>query len=380
MREILVKLYRFLFHNILFSCLKLFRTDDKKIIYISHYGSRFNCNPRCMFEYIQKHYPDYSNVIVMNGETENMGENVKIVKYHSVSFLYHLATAKYWVANTNLHADLKPKKGTVYFQTWHAAGAFKKFGLDLPDNRQNEKMSWKKDTSNWTKMISSSKNIIDIYSNACGIDQSIIHPIGLPRNDIFFDDNNLEKMKREFYLSYNIEESKKIILYAPTFRDSDIDDPLKLDFKYLEKELKDEYVFILKLHPKLSGYQFNLPSGSERFLINLTSNDDIQELLLIADVLITDYSSVIFDYAISGKPIVFYSYDLQDYERGFYFEYKDFVPGPIVFNQESLVKQLSDYNRLYEENYGNTIAFAKEFNACFDGKSTERAVKLMLQS
>ncbi|SFB21062.1 MULTISPECIES: CDP-glycerol glycerophosphotransferase family protein [unclassified Bacillus (in: firmicutes)] len=379
MRKTIVSLYQFLFYKVLFSIFKLFPTDQKKIIYISHYGNRFGCNPKSMFEYVVENYPEYKNIVVLNQQGHNHAEeNVKYVSYYSVAFLIELATSKYWVVNTNLNPYLKPKKGTEYLQTWHGAGAFKKFGLDLPDSREKEKQSWKKDTSHWTKMLSSSESIIDIYSSACGIDKTIIHPTGLPRNDVFFQTKDTLKRKEEFYKTYNINPNKKIILYAPTYRDMNNDNPLNLDFSRLQKDLGEEYVFVLKLHPFLAKYQFETKEDGEKFVFNLSAIDDIQDLLLIADVLITDYSSVIFDYALTGKPMLFYSYDLEEYERGFYFEYKGFVPGPIVYTQEQLTAQLQNYDQLYAQHHDQVIAFAKEYNAGFDGKSTEKAVNLLL--
>jgi CDP-glycerol glycerophosphotransferase (TagB/SpsB family) len=380
MKQMIKKLYQFLFYKVLFNLFKMLPVDENKIIYISHYGNRFGCNPKSMFDHIKEHYPEYKNVIVLNKPDVNHEySEEKVVGYYSISFLRELATSKYWVVNTNLHPDLAPRKETVYLQTWHAAGAFKKFGLDLPENRGKEKESWEKDTSHWTKLISSSESIIDTYASACGIDKNKIHPIGLPRNDIFFQAKDIARMKGEFYTTYNIPEDKKIILYAPTYRDTGNDNPVNLDFSKLQKELGNEYVFVLKLHPFLANYKFKASSKEEeKFVLNLSAIDDIQDLLLIADVLITDYSSVIFDFAITGRPMIFYSYDLEAYERGFYFDYKETLPGPIVFTQDELAVELKDYQLLTEKYRNDVLSFAKEYNAGFDGKSTEKAVKLLL--
>lgn len=380
MKQTIKKIYQFLFYKVLYTLFKLQPIDEKKIIYISHYGNRFGCNPKSMYDHIKEQYPEYTNVIVLNKPDVNKKYGYdKVVGYYSVSFLRELATAKYWVVNTNLHPDLSPRKETVYLQTWHAAGAFKKFGLDLPESRGKEKESWEKDTSHWTKLISSSESIVDIYASACGINKSKIHPIGLPRNDLFFQAKDIAEMKEGFYKTYNIPADKKIILYAPTYRDTNNDNPVNLDFSKLQKELGKEYVFVLKLHPFLANYKFKAATKEEEdFVLNLSSIDDIQDLLLIADVLITDYSSVIFDYAITGRPMIFYSYDLEAYERGFYFDYKKTLPGPIVYTQDELTAELKDYQKLSDVYRDDVLRFAREYNAGFDGKSTEKAVKLLL--
>ncbi|NKE06824.1 CDP-glycerol glycerophosphotransferase family protein [Mesobacillus selenatarsenatis] len=381
MKQLIKKLYQFIFYKVLYNLFKLLPVNERRIIYISHYGNRFGCNPKSMYDHIKVHYPEYTNVIVLNkADVKNEHAGDKVVGYYSVSFLHELATSKYWVVNTNLHPDLSPRKETVYLQTWHAAGAFKKFGLDLPESRGQEKESWKRDTSHWTKLISSSESIVETYASACGINQRKIYPIGLPRNDIFFKTNDIAKMKKDFYKDYNIPDDKKIILYAPTYRDTDNDNPINLDFSKLQKELGQQYVFVLKLHPFLANYKFKAATKEEeQFVLNLSSIDDIQDLLLIADVLITDYSSVIFDFAITGRPMIFYSYDLGAYERGFDFDYRTKLPGPIVFNQEELEVELKDYRKLSETYHEAVLQFAKEYNAGFDGKSTEKAVKLLLE-
>jgi CDP-glycerol glycerophosphotransferase (TagB/SpsB family) len=304
-------------------------------------------------------------------------KRVSFTSYYSIRFVYHMATAGYWVVNTNLPPHLKPRKTTTYLQTWHGAGAFKKFGLDLPDSRQKEKESWKQDTSNWTKLITSSENVVKHYASACGISPSKIYPIGVPRNDLFFENQGNDKLKVEFKKNYNIPSDKKILLYAPTYRDVKGSNPLNLDFEQLQADLGNEYVFILKLHPFLADFQLMDTNQEQPFVYNFSDFEDIQELLLIADALITDYSSVIFDYAITGKPILFYSYDLEEYERGFYDDYESFVPGPIAHNQAELTAYLTDYDSLVKRYHQQVIDFAKQNNAYFDGQATKRAVDLL---
>jgi CDP-glycerol glycerophosphotransferase (TagB/SpsB family) len=357
-------------------------SDEKKIVYLSHYGNRFGCNPKRIFDHIYKEKPTFKNVVVLNDQKKTPDcdpERVIYVSYYSISFVYHMATSGYWVVNTNLPPQLNPRKTTTYLQTWHGAGAFKKFGLDLPDSRQKEKESWKQDTSHWTKLITSSENVVKHYASACGISPSKIYPIGVPRNDLFFETQDTDKQKADFKKSHNIPLNKKILLYAPTYRDVEGSNPLNLDFQKLQADLGNEYVFILKLHPFLADFKLEEDNQEVPFVYNFSHFEDIQELLLIADALITDYSSVIFDYAITGNPILFYSYDLPEYERGFYDDYESFVPGPIAYTQSELTNYLKDYNKLSDRYHLEVIDFAKQHNAYFDGQATERAVELLLE-
>ncbi|OAT81612.1 hypothetical protein A6P54_12625 [Bacillus sp. MKU004] len=381
MKKTIVALYQLIYYKVLFNLFKLFPADSQKIVYLSHYGNRFGCNPKRIFDYIYKEEPTYKNVVVVNDEKNTSdydSKRVSFVSYYSIGFVYHMATAGYWVVNTNLPPQLKPRKTTTYLQTWHGAGAFKKFGLDLPDSRHKEKESWKRDTSHWTKLITSSENVVKHYASACGISTSKIFPIGVPRNDLFFETKGIDKLKAEFKKIHNIPDDKKILLYAPTYRDVKGSNPLNLDFNQLQADLGNEYVFILKLHPFLADYKLKQTSREHQFVYNFSDFEDIQELLLIADALITDYSSVIFDYAITGNPILFYSYDLSEYERGFYDDYESFVPGPIAFTQAELTAYLKDYNKLAERYHHQVIDFAKQNNAYFDGNATKRAVDLLL--
>jgi len=382
MKSILKIFYEILFYKLIFGLFKLFPVDSNKIIYISHYGSRFGCNPKSIYDYIKKNYNRYKHVIVLNDSSKLVSDdNTATVPFRSISFLKELATSKYWVSNTNLPPNLKPSSKTVYLQTWHAAGAFKKFGLDLPEFRNKEKESWQKDTSHWTYLLSSAESVRDIYASACGINKSRIYPLGLPRNDIFFNDQYMNSYKKQFREKYAIPESKKIILYAPTYRDVASKNQINLDFQVLEENLSEEYVFLLKLHPLVAKEAKGLKDSS--FVKNFSEYSDIQDLLLVTDVLITDYSSVIFDFALTGNPIIFYSYDLEEYDktmRGFYFPYKEWVPGPIVYNQAQLMETLKTHDRLYSDYHDKVLAFAKEYNAGMSGDATEKTVKLLLET
>lgn len=384
MKSKLKKIVKYLYFNVFYKLMKILPIKENKIIYISHYGNRFGCNPQSIFNYIREEEKDYKHIIVLNNQDavrklDISGPDVKFVRYQSIAFLKELATAKYWVVNANLPPALKPKASTVYLQTWHGAGAFKKFGMDLPEKYANAKEEWMKDTANWTKMLCSAESVRSIYANACHIPEEIIHPIGLPRNDVFYKTDKINEAQLKFKEKYNILNEKKIILYAPTYRDEEEKNTIQFDFVDLENQIGDQYVFLLKLHPIVAAKSNGI--NENQFLRSFSNYEDIQELLIVADLLITDYSSVIFDFAITGKPIVFYSYDLEEYDqrtRGFYYPYKEWVPGPIVYTQNELINKVRDYENLYESQRERVLAFGENYNANTNGNSTEEAVKLLL--
>ena len=155
------------------------------------------------------------------------------------------------------------------------------------------------------------------------------------------------------------------------------------DFDKLYKELGDEYVILLKLHPNIMDDAINIDEKYSNFVFNFSHYGEMQELLLAADLLITDYSSVIFDFALTGNPIILYSYDLDEYKneiRGFYYEYESFVPGPIVKTENQLIKEIKNYDELKSRNSNRVKKFAKKFNQREEKSSSQLAVELLLSS
>lgn len=357
------------------------RVKSNRIMLESHWGKSINCNPKAMLDYmLENNYDEYEYIVVYNGEGKTDIDNIKYVNIRSLKYLYYLATSKYWVLNTHQMATLKPKKNQVYMQTWHGAGAFKKFGLDIIDDRQKEKEAWTRDASHWTYLLCSSEEVKDIYSNAFGVKKEIVYPIGLPRNDCFYDTSKIEKLRKEIDKQINNKDNKKIILYAPTFRDNKKFE-LMFNIEELYNNLSDEYILLLKLHPNIKDDLIEIDDKYKDFVINFSDYEETQELLMVTDLLITDYSSIIFDFALTSKPIVLYAYDLEEYKnriRGFYYEYEEFVPGPIVKNQEELIAEIKGYNQLQDRYKEKVENFARKFNHVSDKSASELAVNILL--
>ncbi|MGG0836298.1 CDP-glycerol glycerophosphotransferase family protein [Bacillus paralicheniformis] len=246
---------------------------------------------------------------------------------------------------------LKINKKTEVIQTWHAAGAFKKFGFSALEYREANTFKFETNAhSIYTKILASSSNIVNEYAEAFNAPKNKILPFGLPRTDVFFDEDYKYSVKKRFYKKYSHLSDKKILLYAPTFR-GDLKQrqafTFKMDLDYLEKELGHEYVLILKLHPSVKEVSVQDKSFiNSKFVFNMSEVEDINDLMIVSDLMITDYSSVIFEYAILQKPIIFYAYDLDDYlsERGFYFDYRTHVPGPIAENTKEIIEIIQNHN------------------------------------
>lgn len=293
--------------------------------------------------------------------------------------IFYLATSSFWIVYTHLHDFLKwkitPPQKCRYIQVWHASGAFKKFGQDSANEFIEEKEILKREKEYIDSIIVTSEICKNPFSTAFGVDKNKIKVLGNSRTDIFFDEVKKEEIRKKIKKLFPKIQNKKVILYAPTFRDNDLDNyKMKIDFRYLNKELGDEYIFLLKLHPHIKN---NLEEDD--IFINLSSYKDVNELLMVTDYLITDYSSVALDFCYLEKPIIFYAYDLESYEnniRGFYYNYEEFIP------KNSLARTNEDIMKIIKENLISKEELKKfriKNHLYNDGNSSKRIIDYLFQ-
>lgn len=278
-----------------------------------------------------------------------------------------LARSKYVFLNDNFMpmASLNFSKEAVVTQLWHAEGAFKKFGLSAPltdDVREREKRC----SARLDYVICTSESVAPIYAEAFGVDVKKVLPLGSPRNDFLFRNNNAEKIREEFDKAHPECAGKNLILYAPTFRDAPEKDSRLLesiDIEAFNRKFPDCRL-LTKLHPQINSAK-PLDGATD-----VTKGHNIGDLTLICDTVITDYSSVCMDFALLSKPCIFYAFDLAEYEveRSFYFDYKSYVPGPVAEDFESLIEALKNRGD-YNEKLQKFVDFNFDFT---DGKNTER--------
>ena len=256
----------------------------------------------------------------------------------SFQSLKKLATSKYIFLNDNFFpfAFMKCNEQTMVIQLWHAPGAFKKFGGSV-ENASMLKMI----SNNTDYLIITSKYIENYYAEAFQIDKSKIKSLGLPRADYYFENHDIDGLRNSFNKKYGVDSSKKIILYTPTFRENkEFNNVFNfLDLDEFNKKLSDEYVLVLRLHPKIKKF-YSSEISVDGDYVDCSDYKNEQELLLLSDILITDYSSIMIEFGLLNKPIIFFAYDLDNYlsnERGFYLDYKNDLPGPIVYTTEELI-------------------------------------------
>lgn len=299
-----------------------------------------------------------------------------LMKHDKKSICKDMATSQYILID-DFYPIIYPiplRKQTKLIQVWHAVGAFKTVGFARKQNHDRFSMTHR----HYTDTIVSSESIRKDYAKAFRMDIQDVHSYGIPRTDIFFDKDYKKQIKKDLYDKYPMLKGKKVILFAPTFRGNDIHkayyDFSQIHFSSLQQSLGEDYVCIIKLHPFIKNkYQETL---DPQFYIDLTSMREINDLLFITDILITDYSSVIFEASLLDIQTIFFAYDLQEYiqARDFFYSYEEYTYGPVVKNQKELEKAIlnpNDYSQKKEK-------FQKKFMSSCDGKSTKRFVEQLL--
>lgn len=301
-----------------------------------------------------------------------------------IKLCYSLATFEYILLDdySEATAFVKPRSNQQIVQLWHGSGAFKKFahsriGEDGDIKRIHPGYKW------YTNSITSSPNINSCFAEAFNISEKNVIATGIPRTDIFFDDIYISKKRNEFFAKFPELKEKKIILFVPTYRGTKVEDAdydfSKLNLEKLYKKLKDEYVLIIKWHPALYN---NINYGKSKgidiskyndFIYDMSENREVNDLLFITDVLVTDYSSIVFDYALLKKPLVYFAYDLDKYEndRGFYFPFNDYVYGTVAKNTDELIDGIKSNDLCIEKRK----LFTEKFIVRNDGHATQRVIE-----
>ncbi|HWT27288.1 MAG TPA: bifunctional glycosyltransferase family 2 protein/CDP-glycerol:glycerophosphate glycerophosphotransferase, partial [Mobilitalea sp.] len=300
------------------------------------FGKSYSDSPKYIYEYLSKNYPGkYRFILVVNRRTKIPYPHTRVRRF-SIRYAYFLARSKYFVFNVRQPEWFRKREGSVFLETWHGT-PLKKLVFDQEEVMGASplyKAQFYKHSRDWDYLVSANHFSTGAFNTAFLFDKDKILEHGYPRNDILHSENR-DAIAAQIKKKLNIPEGKKTILYAPTWRDDEYYGrgqykfALQLDLRQLRKELGDDYVVLLRTHYFIAD-SLDV-TGVEDFAVNVSKYDDISELYLISDILITDYSSVFFDYANLKRPILFYTYDLDKYRdmlRGFYMDIETEVPGP----------------------------------------------------
>ncbi len=352
--------------------------QENKIILWANGFKQYGCNPKYITEYLLNTYPGKFDLVWVfeSGATipEDLIKKVRIVYYFSMEYLRELYTAKFVICNmrTGYAHYWKKRPGQIYIQTWHSSLRLKKIEGDAAQYFSEDYIDeCKADSKKIDVLLSGCKFSTKIFRKAFWYDGEILE-CGTPRCDVFF--NNTGDTKKKVYKYYDIPEDRKLILYAPTFRSNKPSDFLGMDFNSLKRILGKEWVVGARLHPNVLASV--VPDGA----ISMSKYSDMQELLVAADILLTDFSSCMFDMAIAGKTCVLYAPDLKEYlekERGLYFNIME-LPFPIAKDMDELCKILSNFD--YEKYQRKLRKFMSEIGSYEDGHATEKICNYINQN
>ena len=304
-----------------FICTKM-KIKSNKIVVDSFYGKGYSDNPKYIIEEILMQNLNYDIVWIKDDfvKENDIPEQIRVVKKGTIKFIYELATAKIWIDNARKTYKTKKRFGQFYIQTWHGTYPMKKVENDSINTLGKEYINYAKiDSKNADLFISNGKVMSNLYRKSFWYNGEILEK-GCPRNDI------LIKKPRDIYLkikqSLNIKQEVKVLLYAPTFRNSESLEPYNLDYdnlmKVLKKRFGGEWVILVRLHPNICKKAEELKL--KKNVYDVTQYKDMQELLIVSDILITDYSSISSDYLFTGKPCFLFTTDFDEYlnERELY--------------------------------------------------------------
>lgn len=376
---------------------KEIEVDDKLVLFESFLGKQYACSPKAIYEAMKRdeRFNDYQFVWVFrndNAKRKELGdERTIVVKYNSRKYFRMYARAKYWVTNWRLSEAITKKDEQICIQTWHGT-PLKKIGMDL-NIEGNATTSQKKghqlylnDAKRYDYFVSPSAFCTKVFASSFGLNilhkENILIETGYPRNDYLYR-YTLEEAA-EIKKELGIPKDKKVLLYAPTWRDNQhqLGVGYTLDMsEHIENFLNEaikHYVVILRLHYLIANrLDVTMYEGK---VIDCSRMDDINRLYVVSDVLVTDYSSVFFDYANLQRPIIFYMYDLQEYEssvRDFYIDLAE-LPGPIIEREDDLVTAIADVDAWADDYAEKYQAFNNKYNYLDDGEAGLRVAEMCI--
>ena len=343
------------------------KREAKMILFASYNGKSTGDSPGAIFEALRANptYADYQLVWALNKPRPVAG--AKVVRYNSLPYYKALTKARFWVFNAKMAPYYYKAKDQVYLQTWHGT-PLKRLAHDIKDTGKHyraylthEQMikSYDEDSRHWDWLIASSPFTMEKFASAFQFPRDKMIKMSYPRTDMLYQAK--PEQITQLKVRYQLPLDKKVILYAPTWRDDTygLDGyhmRLQLDFARWKAMLGEQYVVLFKPHYLISNH-IRIDVDVQDFVYSLPATLDIHEAYLMADVLVTDYSSVFFDYAILNRPIYFYMYDLELYDkhlRGFYLDvHRDLPSAPIQTEKElleTLLENSFDFARLADFN------------------------------
>ena len=374
-----------------------YKTDSKMVFFEAFGGRNYTCSPKAIYERMitMKEFKDFKFIWAFEDPSKHevlKDKRLKVVVSKSSEYYKYLSMSKYWIVNSIVDEGITKKKDQVYVQCWHGTPLKKlRYDIEVNGNAMNSVSEIRKrndiDARKFDYFISPSKYCTEKFTSAFNLKalnkEDIIIEKGYPRNDFLF--NKSEKDIIAIKKKLGVPLDKKVIFYLPTFRDNQHTSgvgytyKLEIDFDRLRKKFGKEYVILFSPHYFIAN-SIDL-SKYKGFIINVAKYDEINELYLISDIIMTDYSSVFFDFANLKRPMLFYMYDYDLYQgslRDFYISL-DELPGPIAKTQDELEDNLKNIDKLFKENKSKYEKFNKKYNYLDDGNASLRVIKVIFK-
>lgn len=340
---------------------------------------QYSCNPRYLTEHLLENNTEFEIFWVFRGNVDTSGvdKRIKCVRYKSLQYYILVNTAEFFI--TNARTDpyriyWHKRKGQKYVMLWHGGVALKRIEKDA-----EAQLSY-----SYLKKAKIDSKVCDLMVSGCRFQTSLLKEKfwydgeildrGIPRNDVFFDKARHPEMKERICHKYGISPDSRIVLYAPTFRRDKSIEPYKIDWSRVVPELRKIYgtekiSILLRLHPNLIGKADASSLINDESVIDVTRYHDMQELLCVSDLLITDYSSSMFDITMLKKPCMLYATDIEKYNRGYYFDFAE-LPFPLARNEEELIGNIRTFDSAaYDESVESF--FEKHIGLCEDGNASK---------
>lgn len=352
-----------------------------KIVFLEIRMMELTDNFQRIYDALQREGKYRFTVCCIGSELASRGQQCK----NSLAALKEIATARYVFINdsSSLISCIPLRPETKVIQTWHACGAFKRFGFSTAQKqfggsyKQLMRFPLHK---NFSLVTVSSPEVIWAYAEAFHMEErkEDIVATGISRTDVFYDQAAIAAAYEKIHRLVPASRDKKVILYAPTYRGrvAYAFSPEKMDLELMQKDLGNEYILVFKHHPFVRKRP-QVPEKLKDFAIDLTADMAIEELLMVSDICISDYSSLVFEYSLFERPMLFFAYDLEEYFdwRGFYYDYAEMTPGPTCKTTEEMIDYIKNLDTRFDRQ--KVVDFKNKFMSACDGHATERILKLL---
>lgn len=359
-----------------------FKINNNKIVVDNFLGKGYGDNLKYIIEELHKEDSSLEFVWIVRNRKIEMPSFIRKVKYGTFLSMIEYSTAKLWIDNVRNNIKPPKKSEQIYLQTWHGPFSSKKIEKLAEKSLTKEYIKLAKKDGNQTNgILSNSKLQDEQYKKYFWLGKnSQILKYGFPRNDYLINNKNNNQLIDEIKRKLNLDNESMLVLYAPTFRDDFDIECYKLDFRKIQKAFSNKYnkvcKILVRLHPNVQKYSNVIQY--DNYIIDVTKYPNMQDLSLICDAIISDYSSTLFDFAIQDKPAFICDLDLEKYEetRGLVNEYYKY-PFPFSYNCEELINNI---NLFSYENYKENLHFFFKENPLYDkGDSTYKIVKWILK-